>query len=308
MLNHLIDTLMTESAKQSELSLSISVIIPTCHRNDLLAKCLDCLAPGKQTLNPSCYEIIVTDDGSQSTAKNLIQEKYPWVQWIKGPQKGPAANRNNGAKHAKGEWLVFTDDDCLPEPVWLETYFKSIKQYPTAKAFEGAIHPTSWEELKKDLAECPINIQGNCFWSANIAIESKLYWNIGGFDEEFLVAAQEDQDIFFKVKKMTDVIFIKNAKVYHPIRKVNLIKKIKGIKASTKNYYMFILKNEFLKKGILLLYIENVYSLLLSLVVHLKNLNLRSIAFEISRLFIGSYYYLYFTINKPQIKKNENKK
>lgn len=40
-----------------------SVVIPTCRRNDLLAKCLDRLAPGQQTLSPDQYEVIVTDDG-----------------------------------------------------------------------------------------------------------------------------------------------------------------------------------------------------------------------------------------------------
>ena len=58
----------------------ISVIIPTCHRDDLLAQCLDCLAPGVQTLPPEQYEVTVTDDGSRTTAQQLVQESYPWVQ------------------------------------------------------------------------------------------------------------------------------------------------------------------------------------------------------------------------------------
>ena len=91
----------------------ISVIIPTCHRNASLAKCLDCLAPGTQTLPPEQYEVIVTDDGSRSTAQQMVQENYPWVLWIAGPCRGPAANRNNGAEAAQGQWLAFTDDDCL---------------------------------------------------------------------------------------------------------------------------------------------------------------------------------------------------
>jgi glycosyltransferase involved in cell wall biosynthesis len=93
-----------------------SVIIPTYHRNDLLAKCLDCLAPGVQTLPADQYEVIVSDDGYESTAQEMIQQNYPWVKWVAGFRKGPAANRNNGAKYATGEWLAFTDDDCLPDP------------------------------------------------------------------------------------------------------------------------------------------------------------------------------------------------
>jgi glycosyltransferase involved in cell wall biosynthesis len=63
-----------------------SVIIPTYHRNDLLAKCLDCLAPGTQTLHTEQYEVIVTDDGSQTTAEEMIKQQYPWAKWVAGPR------------------------------------------------------------------------------------------------------------------------------------------------------------------------------------------------------------------------------
>ena len=89
-----------------------SVVITTCNRLEMLAKCLDRLGCGMQSLAANQYEVIVTDDGSQSTAEQLMKGKYPWARWLQGPRKGPAANRNNGARYAEGEWLVFTDDDC----------------------------------------------------------------------------------------------------------------------------------------------------------------------------------------------------
>ena len=63
----------------------LSVIIPTCHRNDLLAECLDRLAPGRQQGQASGqldYEVIVTDDGQHTTAETMIREHYPWVRWL----------------------------------------------------------------------------------------------------------------------------------------------------------------------------------------------------------------------------------
>src|SRR5688500_16117871 len=97
----------------------ISVVIPTRHRNDLLALVLDRLAPGTQTLPADQYEVIVTDDGSITTAEAMIREKFSWARWTQGPRKGPAANRNHGASLAQGEWIAFTDDDCLPSSRWL---------------------------------------------------------------------------------------------------------------------------------------------------------------------------------------------
>ncbi|URD49587.1 glycosyltransferase family 2 protein [Chroococcidiopsis sp. CCNUC1] len=116
-----------------------SIIIPTYQRNDLLAKCLHCLAPDIQTLPFEQYEVIVTDDGFQTTAQQMIREFYPWAKWVAGSRKGPAANRNNGAKYACGEWLVFTDDDCLPDSHWLEAYAQAKITQQSYLVFEGEL-------------------------------------------------------------------------------------------------------------------------------------------------------------------------
>jgi hypothetical protein len=73
-----------------------SIIIPTCHRNEDLAKCLERLAPGVQGLDPETYEMIVTDDGSFTTAESLIRERYPHVHWTQGPRRGPAKPPSDG--------------------------------------------------------------------------------------------------------------------------------------------------------------------------------------------------------------------
>jgi hypothetical protein len=42
-------------------NLIFSVVILTCHRNDSLAKCLDCIVPGVQSLEGNQYELIFTE-------------------------------------------------------------------------------------------------------------------------------------------------------------------------------------------------------------------------------------------------------
>ena len=195
-----------------------SVIVPTCHRNDLLAKCLDCLAPGVQTLSAEQYEVIVSDDGSLATACEMIRDRYPWVKWVAGLRKGPAANRNNGAKYACGEWLAFTDDDCLPDPNWLSSFAAATSG--SALALEGAIHPLSDCDL--DLAECPINLTGGNFWSANIAVQRSLFEKIGGFNPNYPLAAHEDQDLHLRLSPLTAISFVPEAYVYHPVRVLTL--------------------------------------------------------------------------------------
>jgi GT2 family glycosyltransferase len=214
----------------------ISVIIPTYHRNDLLAECLDLLAPGVQTLAADRYEVIVTDDGYKTTAEEMIRERYPWVKWVAGPRKGPASNRNNGAKYAQGEWLAFTDDDCLPSPNWLSGYAEAITG--ECLALEGAIDPLG--DYNQDLSECPINLTGGCFWSANIAVKRSLFEEIGGFDINYPLALGEDIDIKERLLVFTKIFFVPNARVDHPVRLISFKQAITRIpkQAAANAYHM----------------------------------------------------------------------
>ncbi len=194
-----------------------SVIVPTYHRNDLLAKCLDCLSPDRQILPIDQYEVIVTDDGSQTTAAAMIQEFYPWVKWVAGSGKGPAANRNNGVKYAQGEWLAFTDDDCLPDPQWLAAYAKAIAVESPCLVFEGRVYV---DRPRRSLAEtAPTNESGGYLWSCNFAIQRQLFESLGGFDERFPYAAMEDVELRLRLTNCGYLYsFIKAASVCHPWR------------------------------------------------------------------------------------------
>ena len=64
-------------------------------------------------------EIIVSDDSQGPETRELISTHFEDAIWVQGPQKGPAANRNNGAHAASGDWFVFIDDDCLASEQWL---------------------------------------------------------------------------------------------------------------------------------------------------------------------------------------------
>ncbi|MFL9481549.1 glycosyltransferase family 2 protein [Chitinophagaceae bacterium LWZ2-11] len=219
-----------------------TIIIPTCNRNDLLSLCLKKLDSSVQDISFDEYEVIVTDDSKDNRAKLLINEEYKWAKWVSGPKQGPAANRNNGAKYANGEWLIFIDDDCLPGANILNEYKKAIKDNISCLAFEGAILPDNWELLKKDMAECPTNVDGGCFWSANICINKYLFFKIKGFDEDFKIAAQEDQLIYHNIRKENVVIFISTATVTHPVRFISLRNKIKNNKASLRNWFVYTQK------------------------------------------------------------------
>ena len=195
----------------------ISVIVPTCNRNDALAQCLDRLAPGAQTLTASAYEVIVTDDGAANNAQAMLRENYPWALWTAGPRRGPAANRNNGAAQARGEFLAFTDDDCLPAPGWLAAYAEAIE--PQTLVYEG--RTTCEAGIKSPLETAPTNLNGGYLWSCNMMIQRALFEEMGGFDARFPGAHMEDVDLRERIKaRDLRFPFVRAAVIDHPPRRV----------------------------------------------------------------------------------------
>jgi GT2 family glycosyltransferase len=194
-----------------------SVVIPTCNRNELLGLCLERLAPGRQTLPESDYEVIVTDDSKNDESAQLIANHYTWVRYVQGPKRGPAANRNNGAKYAQGDWLIFLDDDCEPDINLIESYYSFIKLYSTTFVFEGKI--VSPRKFLHSMETAPINEHGGCLWSCNFCVHQTIFKQLKGFDETYIFPHLEDSDFAKRVLGVCKWIFVETAIVYHPPRR-----------------------------------------------------------------------------------------
>lgn len=201
----------------------LSVVVPTCNRNDLLSQCLELLAPSYQSVNKENYQVIVTDDSINNTARELSDE-FPWATFLNGPKRGPAANRNHGARNSKGDWLIFIDDDCLPSKDLLISYYNEIEKGEW-DGLEGLIAAERPRQRFDEVA--PLNLNGGCFWACNIAIEKKIFNSLNGFDEGFPFAAMEDVDFFERLKKVARLKFIDSAKVIHPWRLAKPFKNLK---------------------------------------------------------------------------------
>jgi GT2 family glycosyltransferase len=204
----------------------LSIVIPTYHRNDLLKDCLKSLSPTSQSLDKKYYEVIVTDDGKVSNAKEMISNDFPWCRWVQGPQSGPASNRNFGASNANNDWIVFIDDDCMPDVDLLLIYKNAMEENPNIKVFEGSIKADR-EQMRFD-EESPINLTGGCLWSCNFMIYKKTFNQMGGFDVNYPSAAMEDVDLRERLtQEGLDILFIKSAVVIHPWRKLRNISFVK---------------------------------------------------------------------------------
>ena len=192
-----------------------SIIVPSYERPADLKICLESLSYQNQ-VNAPCYEIIVSDDSKSDSTRILIEKDFPHVLYREGKKIGPAGNRNAGVSRAKGEWIVFIDDDCIAQKGHLVAYSKAIEENPKVDLFEGYIFP---DRPKRTWAEtCPENSSGGMFWTSNLCVRKKVFDELGGFDETFEVA-YEDVDFAFRIRQEgKKTLFVKNAGACHPWR------------------------------------------------------------------------------------------
>jgi GT2 family glycosyltransferase len=164
----------------------------------------------------SSYQVIVTDDGRDGSAQAMLADRFPWVHWTQGPRRGPAANRNHGARIARGEWVVFIDDDCLADSGWLQAI--------ASKAVSSELDVIEGRTIIPDKRDSPFlhgveNETGGCYWSCNLAVLRDRFLEIGGFDEAYLQAGGEDMEFAWRFKKRgLKAVFEPKALVLHPQR------------------------------------------------------------------------------------------
>ena len=158
-------------------------------------------------------EIIVVDDGSRMPAAQAYLDeiestpaRFP-ITVIRGHNRYLGAARNAGAKIAKGEYLLFHDDDNFAEPNEVETFVAAALAYG-ADILTAQCYVFHDGELGRDgptrrVEFYPIGIGGvfsfflNRFGDANALVRRSVFEELGGFTEE-LRRRLEDWEFFLK--------------------------------------------------------------------------------------------------------------
>ncbi|MEJ1222152.1 glycosyltransferase [Sediminicola sp. 1XM1-17] len=109
------------------MDLFFSFIVPVYNRPNEIRELLDSLLP--QTYQEP-YEIVIVEDGSNLSSEEVIAEyasKLP-ITYLKKENTGPGDSRNYGMRHAKGNYFIVLDSDCILPPDYLEMAYRSLKK------------------------------------------------------------------------------------------------------------------------------------------------------------------------------------
>ncbi len=211
----------------------ISIIVPVFNGSHCIHRCLQSLV--NQEYDHHQYEIIVVDDGSTDSTVDIVI-KNPMVRLISQENKGPAAARNTGAKHARGDVLLFTDADCVASKGWLSEMMRPLNEnigvvgvkgtYRTKqKGITARFVQLEYEDKYDVMKRAPFVDFIDTYAAA---YKKDVFLNAGGFDENFPVACAEDVDLSFRLSRQGNLmVFNPHAWVYHthPDRIKDYIKK-----------------------------------------------------------------------------------
>jgi len=175
---------------------AVSVVIPAYNEATYIDRLLEALA----RQNFKDFEVIVSDAQSKDGTKEVVDsfKEQLDIKFVEAPPKGPAFGRNQGAKHARGDWLLFLDaDDDVDDPDFIKSLLQRTVERgwntSSAKmAVRGKLMVRSGTAIlyryQKILAHTKHPIaQGYCIFTRR-----SLFEDNGGFNEK--IHYGEDND------------------------------------------------------------------------------------------------------------------
>jgi GT2 family glycosyltransferase len=197
----------------------ISIIIPTFNGASRIGNCLDALL--RQTTGRD-VEILVVNDGSTDNTAEVVGG-YSGVRLISQRNTGPAAARNRGAREARGTLLLFTDDDCVPMPDWLDAMITPFDD-PEVVGAKG-VYRTNQTSLAARFVQ--IEYEDRYRLMADLdcidfidtysaAFRRDCFLEMAGYDTSFPVACAEDVELSYRMSAQGwKMKFAPAAIVYH---------------------------------------------------------------------------------------------
>ena len=191
----------------------VSIIVITRNHGQYLDGCLKCLLD--QAYN-NC-EILVIDDASTDNTAEVVN-KFPSgsIRYFRNDKRlNVALSRNFGIEQSAGEFVFFTDADCLPNRHWVAEGMRCFED-SNVIGVEG-ITLAEQQDIgaKYHIVE---NITGGQYQTCNIAYRKNVLQKIGGFSQKFEYA-YEDIDLAIRAKKEGSVPFCKDMLVFHRLVK-----------------------------------------------------------------------------------------
>jgi glycosyltransferase involved in cell wall biosynthesis/GT2 family glycosyltransferase len=173
--------------------MTLTVAIPTYGRDQVLLDTLEALL----ALDPPPWELLVVDQtprhGLEVEARMEQLAAAGRLRWLRLTRPSITAAMNRALQEARGDRLLFLDDDILPDPDLLAAHGRAADQDPDAMVAGRVLQP--WHAGRYDPAEAPFLFNDPAprrvreFMGGNVAIPRLRAIELGGFDTNFVRVA-----------------------------------------------------------------------------------------------------------------------
>jgi O-antigen biosynthesis protein len=209
-----------------------SIIIPIYNQKDYTQKCLKSVFKCGSKYE---FEIIVVDNSSTDDSREYLAGLADKVRVIRNEKNlGFAKACNQGAEMAKGEYLLFLNNDTVVTDKWSDILVDEMDNnkelgivgpkllYPNGTVQQAGIvfDDKLWPHhiyKREQGTEVYVNKkrQFQCLTAACFLIKKDLFEKVNGFDEVYLNGS-EDMDICFKIRELGfDILYCPGSVVYH---------------------------------------------------------------------------------------------
>lgn len=226
----------------------LTVIICTYNRAKYIGALLESIAAND--LPKSDYEILLVDNNCTDNTRAICEHfaaahKDVRFRYVVETEQGLSAARNKGIKEAKGDLIVYVDDDALVDSHYLRDYVEWFAAHPETMACGGPIEPlyetqepdwmtpytrallTAWMNYGDKVREYP---KGRYPGGGNAAYRKEVFDKVGLFNTALgrngnSLMASEEKDIFDKMHALhMQVLYLPTPVLHHCIPQTKLEK------------------------------------------------------------------------------------
>jgi len=197
----------------------VSVVIPTYERAARLPGLVAALEA--QSLPLRDFDVIVSDDGSrddtQAVLADLAARTRLALHVVNNPtNRGPGRARNLAWRSSEAPIIAFTDDDCLPDPGWLEAGLARLEN-TSVGIVQGRTLPDPSAQIGHWAVTQRLERFSDRYETCNIFYRRAVLEEVGGFDEEIIFFG-EDAVPGWKARRLgITAEFAPDALVFHAV-------------------------------------------------------------------------------------------
>ena len=206
----------------------VSIIIPAYMQENYIKDTIDSVLV--QTFKD--FELIIINDGStDKTGEKILEYKDPRIIYIYQKNSGrPACSRNKGIVLAKGEYIAFLDGD----DIWLPDKLKKQIKYIDGENKYMMVFTNSFKfnengsfglYIKRNINEIftfKDLFMRSCILPSTVMITRKCLDEVGGFNEDPILKAIEDYDLWLRIGFKYPIYYIKEPLVKYRVSEDSL--------------------------------------------------------------------------------------